>query len=265
MIRRSIRRAIVGIDRRFRLREWLRADDAADREPVPTILDPYKSARELDHPLPKTVIDVGANFGQFATDALRAYPSATVYAFEPIPECYEALVAMSREYPQLHPFLLALSDHDGESEFFLSRFRDSSSLQEMLPAHVEAWPHTAIEAKIRIDVARLDSVADRLHLRPPVLAKFDVQGHELAAIRGGRETLAQCHRVVCECNFAPLYEGQPSFSEIYDELRALNFLFDGFVGPLRHPQTLELLSADAVFYRNDAGLGRMHTGRTEVI
>jgi len=52
-----------------------------------------------------------------------------------------------------------------------------------------------------------------------------------------------------ECNFAPLYKGQPSFTQLYGELRSLGFLFEGFISPLRHPQTLELLSADAVFYK----------------
>lgn len=90
-----------------------------------------------------------------------------------------------------------------------SRFRESSSIQEMLPAHLEAWPFTETEAKITVQVARLDSVAPQLNLQPPILAKLDVQGHELSVIRGGRETLSRCQRVMMECNFAPLYEGQP--------------------------------------------------------
>ena len=147
------------------------------------------------------------------------------------------------------PLNLALGDRDGEAELWLSGFRDSSSLHEMLPAHLAAWPHTEIESKITVQVARLDAVAPTLDLKGPIFAKMDVQGHELAVIRGGRATLSLCERVMLECNFAPLYAGQPSFNQIYDELRSLGFLFDGFISALRHPATLEQLSSDAIFYK----------------
>jgi FkbM family methyltransferase len=204
---------------------------------------------DLTHPAPNTVIDIGGNNGQFAEEVFRAFPNATVYSFEPIPECFERLQALSQQHPALHPHQLALSAREGEAEFFLSKFRDSSSLQEMLPSHLEAWPHTAIETKITVKVERLDSIASSLKLIPPILAKLDVQGHEMGVIEGGRETLSQCQRVVIECNFAPLYKGQPSFGELYQAMHELGLLFEGFITPLRHPETGELLSADAIFYK----------------
>ena len=248
-VRRHIRATLAGVDRRLGLRDWLGRDgDGGAAPPAPA--DPYASAPELlSHPAPRTVIDIGGNYGQFAEEIFRAHPGVRVYSFEPIPECYEQLLLMREREPTLRPIQLALSDREGEAEFHLSRYRGSSSLQEMLPEHVEAWPFTEIETKITVPVARLDSVAAGLELEPPVLAKLDIQGHELAAIRGGRETLARCQRVVVECNFAPLYKGQPSFADLYRELRSLGFLLDGFVGHLRHPQTHELLSADAVFFK----------------
>lgn len=248
-IRNRVRRGLIRLDKGIGLREWLRQDNGAGAAPVaPQPSDPF-AISEFPHPRPKTVLDIGASHGQFARDALRAFPGVNIYSFEPIPECYQELVALSESVPTLHPMNLALGDQDGDQDLWLSGFRDSSSLHEMLPAHVEAWPHTAIEKKITVKVARLDGVAASLALDRPVFAKIDVQGHELAVIRGGRSTLSLCERVMLECNFAQLYEGQPSFNQLYDELRSLGFFFDGFISPLRHPDTLELLSADAVFYK----------------
>jgi len=34
----------------------------------------------------RTVIDVGANIGQFGDYILQFFPSATIYSFEPLPE-----------------------------------------------------------------------------------------------------------------------------------------------------------------------------------
>lgn len=248
-IRSHLRRSLVSLDRRFGVREWLRQDNGAGEahaDPRPS--DPFVVS-ELTHPRPKTVLDIGGNVGQFAEEVFRAFPGVPVYSFEPIPECFEQLVLMRARQPTLHPIQLALSDRDGEVEFWLSRFRGSSSIQEMLPAHIEAWPHTEIETRITVPVARLDSYAAQLEIKPPVLAKLDIQGHELSAINGGRETLSRCQRIMLECNFAPLYQNQPTFDELYEAVRSMGFLFDGFIGHLRHPRTQELLSADAIFYK----------------
>jgi FkbM family methyltransferase len=248
-IRNRVRRGLVSLDTRLGIREWLRQDNSVDNawaRPQPS--DPFAPS-ELQHPRPNTVLDIGANNGQFAEDVFRAFPGVTVYSCEPITECYERLMLMREQHPTLHPIQIALSDRDGEMDFWLSRFRDSSSIQEMMPTHTEAWPHTEIEAKIRVPIARMDSIASELDLKPPIFAKLDVQGHELAVINGGRETLSLCQRVMLECNFAPLYKGQPSFTQLYDELHSLGFLFDGFISALRHPQTFEQLSSDAVFYK----------------
>lgn len=251
--RSNIRSLLAGVDRRLGLREWLRAEDDAGEPQPPPSSDPFTSDPWMRHPRPKTVIDVGGNTGQFAEEIFRAFPGASVYSFEPLPDCYERLVELSGREPTLRPFCMALSDRAGEAEFFVSRFRDSSSMQEMLPGHLDAWPHTGIETKITVPVERLDDVAARLELVPPVLAKLDVQGHEMSVIEGGRATLSRCQRVVTECNFAPLYRGQPSFAELHDAMRSLGLLFDGFITPLRHPRTRELLSCDAVFYRPSDG------------
>jgi len=247
-IRKRLRRGLLNLDGRLGVRAWLRENDGAEPS-SPAKSDPFTSTAELQHPRPNTVLDIGGNIGQFAEEAFRAFPGVPLYSFEPIPDCYEQLLRLREDQPTLHPIQLALSDHDGEVDFWLSRYRGSSSIQEMLPAHLEAWPHTEIETKISVKVARLDSIASELKLSPPVFAKLDVQGHELAVINGGRETFSRCQRVMLECNFAPLYQGQPAFDDIYAAMHSMGFLFDGFIGELRHPQTLELLSADAIFYQ----------------
>lgn len=246
----QVRRALLSMDKHLGIREWLRQSDGpqSDHRVIePT--DPFGSP-ELPRVHPRTVLDIGGSHGQFARESLRYFPGAPIYSFEPIPECYAELMALRDQIPNLQPLNMALSDHDGEQELWLSAYRDSSSLQEMLPAHVEAWPHTAVEDKITVRLARLDAIAPTLNLREPIFAKMDVQGHELAVIKGGRETLSLCQRVMLECNFAPLYHGQPAFDDIYREMRSMNFRFDGFIGNLRHPRTLELLSADAIFYKS---------------
>src|SRR5687768_15429271 len=39
----------------------------------------------------RTILDVGANVGQFAILAHEVFPSAKIFSFEPLPECFEVL------------------------------------------------------------------------------------------------------------------------------------------------------------------------------
>ena len=54
--------------------------------------------------------------------------------------------------------------------------------------------------------------------------KIDIQGGELDVFRNGRSKLAQTVLIQTEVSFIPLYEDQPTFSDIDIELRAQGFI-----------------------------------------
>ena len=66
----------------------------------------------------RTVLDVGANEGQFARTALQAFPAAKIFCFEPLPAAQGALHALAGGHPgrlEVEPF--ALGDSDGHVDF----------------------------------------------------------------------------------------------------------------------------------------------------
>ncbi len=210
--------------------------------------DPFGSQKN-SFASPLTVIDVGGCHGQFAREAISCFPLAEIYSFEPIPECFAELQLLAKQHEQIHPMGIALSDRSGFEEFNVSEFRDSSSFQPMRPEHLEAWPHTINKERILVEKAKLDDLINPQSLRSPIFVKIDVQGHEMFVIRGGRNVISHSHRVMIECNFVSLYEGQPSFDEIYREIKDMGFLFDGMINQLHHPVTGELMSSDLIFYK----------------
>src|SRR5690349_24000032 len=54
--------------------------------------------------LPRTVIDVGANVGQFAIAAAMTFPGATIYSFEPLPEAAVQLEKNVRKLPAVRVY-----------------------------------------------------------------------------------------------------------------------------------------------------------------
>lgn len=123
-------------------------------------------------------VDAGANLGYFSLAMAQAVgPSGRVDAFEPVPPTYERLAAGARanRYAQLHTHAHALGAETGEAEIAWDpRVAGSASL------HGEGPQRAAIA------VRRLDD----LDLPPPAVIKLDVEGHELAVVRGARETIA---------------------------------------------------------------------------
>jgi len=66
----------------------------------------------------------------------------------------------------------------------------------------------------------LDTLVQRFALKPPFLLKLDLQGGELAALRGGQKMLAETDTIICET-------ANDQFPSICEFLTTRNFgLFD---------------------------------------
>ena len=78
-----------------------------------------------------------------------------------------------------------------------------------------------------------------------------MQGFESQVIRGGKKTIDRAPIVVIETSFVELYEGQPLFADIYDQMRKLDFTYSGSLGlgQLRSPTNGLPLQQDAIFLR----------------
>ncbi len=73
-----------------------------------------------------TVIDVGANKGQFAVYARTRWPEARLICFEPLPEPRAKLARVTRAQAEIHD--CALGAAPGEGRMHLATRTDSSSL-----------------------------------------------------------------------------------------------------------------------------------------
>ena len=199
----------------------------------------------------RTVIDVGANCGQFARLIHRICPAAKVFSFEPLPACRAELDATLATIPGSKSFPIALGETTGSVEMRQSAFSPCSSLLNGTTHLGDDYPDAAVITPVDVRVERLDNVIRKETIDPGILVKLDVQGYEIPVIRGALETLARAALVVVEvCFFRKLYEGQPLFDDIYQTLRGLGFNYMG--SPEQYPQKSDgrIVEADAVFEHN---------------
>jgi FkbM family methyltransferase len=170
-----------------------------------------------------TVIDVGANRGQFALYSRRRFPDAEVYCLEPLAGARSTLTRLFAQDERVHVIAAAAGSKAGTSSINVSKADDSSSLLAPATLQSQRFPGTEMVGVEEIGVRTLDDLFGRRELAGPVLLKLDVQGFELEALRGATGLLERVDTVLCECSFVAFYKGQPLFDDISDYLRAAGF------------------------------------------
>lgn len=209
---------------------------------------------------PQTVIDVGANKGQFSLAVRYLFPSARIYAFEPIESERQVCQSVVRGPIQVHP--IALGSETGTARFFVTSRPDSSSL--LHPGTGQALAYgVRLASTTVVKVERLESILHATCLIEPVLLKLDVQGAELAVLQGAAGLLPFVRAIYCEVSFVELYEGQSTAGEIVEFLKAHQFDLRG-VFNLSSTGQFGPTQADFLFFRGHAGKEVAHGNGSQV-
>lgn len=157
-------------------------------------------------------LDIGAGAGLFAA-AFCALTGNTAYAFEPAPANFARMQELAAANPDLaiQPFKVALGESAGtqaaSAPSALGQFRGVSD--------ADAATHT-------MTVDTLDAFAAARGLAPD-FAKVDVEGMELAVLRGGHATFAGSVDALMLELHPRLLLGGASVADVEAELRALGF------------------------------------------
>jgi FkbM family methyltransferase len=137
---------------------------------------------------PFVVVDGGVNRGDYSRcvlDLAREIGLAVeVHAFEPAPACVAELRTAFGAVPAFRLTASALSDRTGEA--LLYDGRDGSSLASLVP---RAEHSQKTDAVVAVPLLRLDDYLAANAVTRIDLLKLDVEGHELAALRGLGERL----------------------------------------------------------------------------
>jgi FkbM family methyltransferase len=201
---------------------------------------------------PASVLDVGANRGQFLLYAMERYPGAAFHCFEPLEEARDVLKRVMPAHTDVAIYPFAASNQNGQTSFFVTHDDDSSSLRRPAAAQVEAYPQSKADREIRVETRRLDDLLEDVDLARPCLLKIDVQGAELEVLEGSLNTLDRVDGILVECSFVELYEGQALADDVIGLLRDRGFRLMGFGSPAAD-RSGQLLQADLVFRRGDGG------------
>lgn len=171
----------------------------------------------------ETVVDVGANVGQFAVWADVALRPRTIICIEPQSSATRLLTQVAaRTRASTQVVRVALGSAERIATLHVTRANDSSSL----------LPPLAVESRHDLHVVEIEDVhvvtgdaalADFVPLARPVLVKVDVQGSELDALKGLTSTLREADAVLVEVSVTGTYHEQALFPEVVALLTRLGF------------------------------------------
>lgn len=200
----------------------------------------------------RTVLDVGANDGDYAISLLSGGYQGRIISFEPLPYAWERLRQRAGKYQNwsIAP-RIALSSEDGDADFHEAGNSFSSSLLSITQTHVEAAPESLTVATIKVPTRTLDRALPELGCDGPVFLKLDVQGAERMVLQGAKASLnGPIVGVQLEMSLARLYEGQPGAADLDDMLRSLGYRCWDILPGFRDRKNLRMLQYDGVYFRD---------------
>jgi FkbM family methyltransferase len=142
------------------------------------------------------IFDVGANVGQTSLMFSRNFPTASIYAFEPVKETYNRLQVAVRHLPNVRTFDCGLGESSGQFQINLCGDSQYNSLKQTA---------TAASRSETVKISTLDTFCSANKIERIDLLKIDVEGFEIQVLKGSRALLdANAIRFVfAECVFAP--------------------------------------------------------------
>ena len=197
----------------------------------------------------KTVVDVGASRGQFASFAAHRFPEAQLICFEPLPDARAVLKNVVAGRATIHA--AAVGATAGTATLNVSGQDDSSSLLPIGHRQIEEFPGTEASTTLEVRVEVLSDL-DLVSLHGPRLLKIDVQGFELDVLKGAGANLDLFDQAFVECSFVELYDGQALADEVIAFLLARGLRLAGCFGTVCGAKG-EAIQADLLFNRRHCG------------
>lgn len=214
--------------------------------------DPYASrlTRTLTSRGMDTVLDIGANVGQYSRLLRSAGYQGRIISVEPLTEAYAQLSRRARRDADWMTVNSAVGAEPGEVEINVSGNSFSSSILPMNDTHLSADPESAYVSTQKVPVTTVQAlVAEHRIEVSRSLLKVDTQGYEAEVLAGTGDLLGQFGALQLELSFVELYEGQKLYEELSAHVQSLGFTLWS-IDPGISASDGRMLQCDGLFVRD---------------
>jgi len=194
----------------------------------------------------KVLFDIGANSGQTSMQLAAILPAPKIMAFEPNPNVFQELQRNIAHMRQVMAIPLAL----GEAQTQIPLNICGSAMNTSVLRYSREDGTDRIVRKVEVEMDTVDHFCLENGIESIDLLKSDVQGYDLKVLQGAKWSLERrrVQAVLCEVNFAKMYDGQCTFEELYAYLNNYGFSLSGFYDAVRE-DAYHIHWVDALFIR----------------
>ncbi len=160
----------------------------------------------------KSVLDIGANVGNFSRIIKMFFPDMDIFMIDGNPFCDAMLSRTGMPYK-----IACLSDTKKEVEFFLE---DSNFVGTGASYYLEKTEHYSLRKHVKAQTELLDDlVGDKIF----DLIKIDTQGSEIDVMKGGSKTISNAKYVLLETSLIEYNEGAPLQNEVFVFMSSIGY------------------------------------------
>ena len=198
-----------------------------------------------------SVIDVGANEGQFALKLINSKFKGDIISFEPLKDEHSLLNKLSFKKKNWKVARrCALGNKNKIMQLNISGNRQSSSLLKILRKHTELRPDSSIIKTDSVNVEKLDNFkSDISKFKKNLLLKIDTQGSEIDVLRGAAKVIKNIKCLFVEVSLVSLYKNQKLWLDVIKYVKKLNFEVWSIDPLLRNNNTGQTYQVDIFFYK----------------
>lgn len=184
-------------------------------------INPFSDMKKLICQSQRPVVfDVGANVGQSVKRFKDLLPQCEIHSFEPSPATYRLLAQNANSFSDVYLNNLGVGSSCGRKHFLEN---SSSVMSSFLKPSTFCWGKIVNETPV--EVTTLDKYCEENNIPHINVLKADTQGYDLEVLRGATALIGgnRIQMVFMEIIFSDMYQGLPSFDELFRFLLDSNF------------------------------------------
>jgi FkbM family methyltransferase len=198
-----------------------------------------------------TILDVGANTGQFAESIFQNY-DCRIISFEPMKFEYDQINDKASKNPKWSALNIGLGDKNETVKINISKNSYSSSILDLNDETLKYDSDIGYIDRQEIVIKRLDSIWDTLAINgEKTLLKIDTQGYESKVLDGSSAVLNYISGIQIELSVVQLYKNEPLFDEMHKKINQLGFDLYAVEPGYKDPVSGKLLQIEAVFFKSE--------------
>jgi len=187
---------------------------------------------------PKSILDIGANVGQFYNESKSIFPNAYYYLIEGSEHCEIVLSTLNVDYS-----ITLLSDVEKEVDFYVRKHEPRCTGNSIYRENTSFYD----DDQITIEKKYTKTLKSLLNNKTFDLIKIDVQGSEIDIINGGLEIFKNAKGILMEVSLVEYNQNAPTKDFVYEYMENLGFQPVELIGNINHPITYELIQQDILF------------------